>query len=230
MAEGGFEAYWLGSKRVILDKGDLSDYWIKISSDKGFLRSAHSYTYIKDPLRRLCHRLISYNISRRGRHLKRHTEGRKSGARLSRGHFIGRLAHHFGLVSDDGLRGLSVVTSELPLIDMGELVKLNICMEVGDDWAWVAQGAKRQPVAAAAAPGGAEDAQSVDEGAQAVPAPIHAPPPPPPAAGRTMAQRLGRLEEEIQGLLQDVRSLRGLVERSMTDQGRFSTWMISCMM
>ncbi|GJU40718.1 hypothetical protein Tco_1193675 [Tanacetum coccineum] len=27
----------------------------------------------------------------------------------------------------------------------------------------------------------------------------------------------------------DVRSLCGLVERSMTDQGRFSTWMINCM-
>ncbi|GJV81706.1 hypothetical protein Tco_1517576 [Tanacetum coccineum] len=51
----------------------------------------------------------------------------------------------------------------------------------------------------------------------------------PPAAGRTMPQRLGRLEEEVQGLRQDVRSLRGLVERSMTDQGRFSTWMVSCM-
>ncbi|GJT91859.1 hypothetical protein Tco_1080704 [Tanacetum coccineum] len=33
----------------------------------------------------------------------------------------------------------------------------------------------------------------------------------------------------MQGLRQDVRSLCGLVERSMTDQGRFSTWMISCM-
>ncbi|GKE20191.1 hypothetical protein Tco_1431703 [Tanacetum coccineum] len=97
----------------------------------------------------------------------RHVKGRKSGARLSGGNFIGRLAHHFGLVSDDGLRGLSIVTRKLPLIDMGELVKLNICMEIGDDWAW--------------------------------------------------------------GLRQDVRSLRGLVERSMTDQGRFSTWMVSCM-
>ena len=26
MAEVGFEAYWLGSERVIPDKGDLSDY------------------------------------------------------------------------------------------------------------------------------------------------------------------------------------------------------------
>ncbi|GKG55495.1 hypothetical protein Tco_0572135, partial [Tanacetum coccineum] len=67
-----------------------------------------------------------------------HAEGRKSGARLSGGYYIRRLAHHFGLVNDDGLRGLSVVTRELPLIDIGELVKLNICMEIGDDWAWVA--------------------------------------------------------------------------------------------
>ncbi|GKE77465.1 hypothetical protein Tco_1543585, partial [Tanacetum coccineum] len=44
-----------------------------------------------------------------------------------------------------------------------------------------------------------------------------------------MPQRLGRLEEEMQGLRQDVRSLWGLVERSLTDQGRFSTWMVSCM-
>ncbi|GKB60302.1 hypothetical protein Tco_0916488 [Tanacetum coccineum] len=119
-------------------------------------------------------------------YLFRHAEGRKSYARLLGGHFIGCVAHHFGLVSDNGLRGLSVVTRELPLIDMGELVKLNIFMEVGDGWAWVAQGTERQPVAMAAALGGAEDALDIDEGAQAVPAPIHAPPPPPPDTGRTM--------------------------------------------
>ncbi|GKG59284.1 hypothetical protein Tco_0604935, partial [Tanacetum coccineum] len=72
-----------------------------------------------------------------------HAKGRKNGARLSRGHFIRRLAHHFGLVSDDGLRELSVVACELLLIDMGELVKLNICMEIGYDWAWVAPRPKR---------------------------------------------------------------------------------------
>ncbi|GJY36304.1 hypothetical protein Tco_0421682 [Tanacetum coccineum] len=146
MTEDGFKAYWLGSERVIPDKGDL----------------------------------------RGGRHLKRHTKGKKSGARLSGGHFIRRLAHHFGMVSDDGLRGLSIMTRELLLIDMGELVKLNICMEVGDDWAWVAQGAERQPVAAVTAPMGAEDAPDVDEGAQTIPAPVHAPPLLPLAVGRTM--------------------------------------------
>ncbi|GKD50781.1 hypothetical protein Tco_1279757 [Tanacetum coccineum] len=97
--------------------------------------------------------------------MKRHAEGRKSGARLSGGHFIRRLAHHFGLVSDDGLRGLSVVARELPLIDMGELVKLNICIEIRNDWAWVAPGPERQQVAAAGTPEAAEDALVVDEGA-----------------------------------------------------------------
>ncbi|GJT41720.1 hypothetical protein Tco_0941585 [Tanacetum coccineum] len=237
MEEDGFEAYWLGSERVIPDKGDLSDYWVEISSSREFLRGAPSYTYIRDPVRRLCHRMISYNIFRRGQepkkatvtdlfylrridrraanvpyllaqYLFRHAEGRKSGARLFGGYYIRRLAHHFGLVNDDGLRGLSVVTRELPLIDIGT---------------------ERQPVAVAAALRGAEDAPDVDEGAQAILAPMHTPPPPPPAAGRNMPQRLGRLEEEKQGIRQDVRSLWGLVKRSMTDQGRFSTWMVSCM-
>nr|GEX79751.1 hypothetical protein [Tanacetum cinerariifolium] len=131
----------------------------------------------------------------------RNAEGSKSGTRLSGRNFIGRLAHHFGLVSDDGLRGLSVLTHEIPLIDMGELVKLNICRETGDDWAW----------------------------AHSAPMQAPHPPPPPPAAGRTMPHRLRRLEEEMQGLQYDVRSLRGLVERTMMDQDRFSTWMISCM-
>ncbi|GJY70402.1 hypothetical protein Tco_0474105 [Tanacetum coccineum] len=210
MAEDGFKAYWLGSEIVILDKGALSDYWKEISSDMDFLRAALSYTYIRDSLRRLCHKLMLYNISRRGQapkkvtatdlfylrimdrgttnvlYLFRHVKGRKSSARLSGGYFIRRLAHHFGLVSDDGLRGLSIMTHELPLIDMGDLVKLNICMVVGDDWAWVAQGAERQPVATAVTPMGAEDALDVDEGAQVVPAPVHAPPLLPLAVGRTM--------------------------------------------
>ncbi|GJW60328.1 hypothetical protein Tco_0109663, partial [Tanacetum coccineum] len=249
MAEDGFSMYWLGSERLIPDKGDLSDYRVEISSSKDFLRGAPSYTYIRDPTQRLCHKLISYNISERGQapekvtatdlfylrsmdrgaanvpyllaqYLFRHAEGRKSGARLSEGHFIRRLAHLFGLVSDDGLRGLSIVARELPLIDMGELVKLNIYMEIGDDWAWVAPGPKRQHVVAVGASGAAEDAHAVDEGVQADLTPVqapHQPPPPPPTAGRTIPQRLGRLEEEVHGLRQDVKTLRGLMERSMID-------------
>nr|GEW79641.1 hypothetical protein [Tanacetum cinerariifolium] len=83
---------------------------------------------------------VSYLLAQ---YLFRHAEGRKSGAMLVGGHFIGRLAHHFGLVSHDGLRGLSIVTREISLIDM-----------------------ESQPNAAA---GTLEDAPAVDEDAQADP-------------------------------------------------------------
>ncbi|GKA99127.1 hypothetical protein Tco_0827064, partial [Tanacetum coccineum] len=49
-------------------------------------------------------------------YLFRHVKGRKSGAKLSRGHFIRHLAHHFGLVSDDGLRGLSIGAERQPVV------------------------------------------------------------------------------------------------------------------
>ncbi|GKF99002.1 hypothetical protein Tco_0297785, partial [Tanacetum coccineum] len=67
MAKAGFKAYWSGNERVILDKGDLRDYWIEISSDKEFLGHAPSYVFIRDPMRRLCHRMIACRISGRGR-------------------------------------------------------------------------------------------------------------------------------------------------------------------
>nr|GFA53208.1 hypothetical protein [Tanacetum cinerariifolium] len=50
----------------------------------------------------------------------------KSGAQLFGGHFIGRLAAHFGLVGNQGLKGLSVVVSEISAIDLDELARLNI--------------------------------------------------------------------------------------------------------
>nr|GEV75902.1 hypothetical protein [Tanacetum cinerariifolium] len=67
---------------------------------------------------------------------------------------------HFRLVSDQGLRGLSVVSSELPLIDLHKLGRLNICLRVGDIWAWVASGLKRQQAAATGAPGAADASSS----------------------------------------------------------------------
>nr|GEY00025.1 hypothetical protein [Tanacetum cinerariifolium] len=96
-----------------------------ISLDDDFLRVVPSYTSIRDPLRRLCHRLITVSNSGRGeapekvtatdlfylrsmdegttvnvpyllaQYLFRYIEGRKRGARLSSRNFIGRLAEHF---------------------------------------------------------------------------------------------------------------------------------------
>ncbi|GJS70190.1 hypothetical protein Tco_0703031 [Tanacetum coccineum] len=261
MAEAGFGAYWAGSDRLIPDKGGLRDYWMEISSGRDFLGLAPSYVLIRDLVRRLYHKMISYSISGRGQapekvtgvdlfylrsmdrgttnvphllaqYLFRHAEGRKSGARLSGGHFIGRLAMHFGLVSDEGLRGLQVVTRELPLIDLHELGRLNICTRYGDTWAWVAQGPERQQAAAAGAHEADEAGPAAEEVALEipVPAPAQAPPPPPPAPQpRTMSQRIERLEEEVHDLRRDVVGLRGDVASFTTEQSRVSTWLISCM-
>ncbi|GJW70335.1 hypothetical protein Tco_0127252 [Tanacetum coccineum] len=142
---------------------------------RDFLGPAPSYVYIRDPVRRLCPRMIACSISGRGqgaeKYLFRCVERRKSGDRLFEGYFIGCLAAYFGLVGDQGLRGLSVVVSELPVIDLHELGRLNIS---------------------------AEGALAADEGAQGVPVPVQEPQPPPPAPQpRTMSQRIDRLEEEM---------------------------------
>ncbi|GKA52811.1 hypothetical protein Tco_0746126 [Tanacetum coccineum] len=178
------------SARQIPDKGDLSAYWIGISSAGDFLGTAPSYTLIRDPILR---------------YLSLFALKRKQGA---------------------------MILGDLTVIDMTKRVKLQIYIEIDDTWAWVAPGPERQPDVAAGAYKAVEDAPAIDEGAQAVPEPIQAPQPPPlppPAAGKTMPQILGRLEEDVHGLCQDIVSLHGLVERSMTDQGRLSMWMISCM-
>ncbi|GJZ59399.1 hypothetical protein Tco_0615215 [Tanacetum coccineum] len=54
---------------------------------------------------------------------------------------------------------------------MGELVRLQIYMEVNDTWAWVAIRLERQLDTAAGAPEVAQDAPIVDEGSQANSAP-----------------------------------------------------------
>ncbi|GKC38891.1 hypothetical protein Tco_1051275 [Tanacetum coccineum] len=258
MAEAGFGAYWDGSDRLIPDKRDLRDYWLEISSDKDFLGPVSSYVLIRDPVRRLCHRMIAYNISGRGQapkkvtsvdlfylrsmdrrvphlltlYLFRHAEGRKSNARLSGGHFIGCLAMHFGLVSDEGLGGLHVVTRELLLIDSHELGRLNICTRFSDTWDWVAQRLERQQAVVASAH---EAGLAANEGAQEIPAPApaHGPPLPTPVPQpQTMSQRIERIkriEEEMRDLQHDVEGLRGVVESFTIEQSRVSTWLITFM-
>ncbi|GKB45777.1 hypothetical protein Tco_0896530 [Tanacetum coccineum] len=124
----GFDAYWAESARQIPDKGDLRDYWIGISSAGDFLGTSPSYTAIWDPILRLCHRLIACSIAGRSqapekvtvtdlfylrgmdvdsvnvpyllaRYLRLFAAGRKSGAHISGGQFVARLAEHFGLLT-----------------------------------------------------------------------------------------------------------------------------------
>ncbi|GKG44898.1 hypothetical protein Tco_0486336, partial [Tanacetum coccineum] len=74
------------------------------------------------------------------RYLRLFASGRKQGALIFGGHFI----------------------------DMAELVRLQICVELDDTWAWIALRPERQPDDAAGAPEAAEDAPVADEGAPIV--------------------------------------------------------------
>ncbi|GKD78752.1 hypothetical protein Tco_1341373, partial [Tanacetum coccineum] len=212
-----FGLYWAESARKIFDKGDLSAYWRGISFEGDFLGAPPFYTHIRDPMLRLCHRLIVCSIVGRSqapgkvtvtdlfylrgmdvglvnipcllaRYLRMFASGRKRWAMISRGQFVARLVEHFGILTKERLQGLTMIVRDLPMIDMAELVRLQICKELDDTWAWVASRPERQPDAATGTPEVAEGAPDVDEGARAVPAPVQAPQPPLAAEPtRTMA-------------------------------------------
>ncbi|GKA42271.1 hypothetical protein Tco_0734931 [Tanacetum coccineum] len=187
-----------------------------------FLGTTPSYIVIRDLILRLCHRLIACIIAARSQAPEKVTV---TDLFYLRGMDVGSvnvpylLAMYLRLFAA-GRKSEAHISGEQFVARLAEHFRLLT----------VASGPKRQLDATAGAPKAVEDALVINEGDQAIPAPIHAPqPPPPPVAARTMPQRLGRLEEEMQGLCRDVVSLRGLVYRSITDQGMFSTWMISCM-
>ncbi|GJX70830.1 hypothetical protein Tco_0308001, partial [Tanacetum coccineum] len=215
MQTARFGAYWAGSAKQIPDKGDLRDYWMGISSAGDFLGTASSYTVIRDPILRLCHRLIACSIAGRSQAPKK---------------FVARLAEHFGLLTIEILGGLMIIAHELPIIDIAELVRLQIYVEIDDTWAWVGMGPERQPDAMAGAPAIAKDAPAVDEGDQAVLAPVQAPqqpPPLPPAAAKTMSQRMVRLEEDVHEILGALTEQREVIDVMARDFSRFSTWVVT---
>ncbi|GKE94363.1 hypothetical protein Tco_1579218 [Tanacetum coccineum] len=148
---------------------------------------------IWDPILRLCHRLITCSIAGRSqvpekvtvtdlfnlrgidvgsvnvpyllaRYLRLFAARRKSTAHIFDGQFVARLAEYFRLLTTEILGGLTVIAPELPIINMAELVRLQICIQLDDTWAWVAMGPERQPDALVGAPAVAEDAPATDEG------------------------------------------------------------------
>ncbi|GJX05160.1 hypothetical protein Tco_0191076 [Tanacetum coccineum] len=169
MQTARFSVYWAESARQFPDKGDLRDYWMGISSAGDFLGITPSYTLIRDPILRLCHRLIACSIAGRSQ------APEKSRVHISGGQFVARLAEHFGLMTPEILGGLMVIAPELLIIDMTELVRLQICAQFDDTWAWVTMGPERQPVATVGSPAVAEDALIIDEGGQADLTPEQAP-------------------------------------------------------
>ncbi|GJX60787.1 hypothetical protein Tco_0292177 [Tanacetum coccineum] len=146
-----FGAYWAGSARQIPDKGDLRDYWMGISYAGDFLGTAPSYTMIRDPILRLCHRLIACSITGRSQAPKKVT-----------------------VINLFYLRGMDVDSVNVPylLARLAEHFRLLTIKILGGLKAWVAMGPERHPDAAASALAVAEDAPTVDEGDQAVLGPV----------------------------------------------------------
>ncbi|GJU25143.1 hypothetical protein Tco_1163764 [Tanacetum coccineum] len=96
-----------------------------------------------------------------------------------------------------GIDGLTVIALELPIIDMAELVRLQIYMEVDDTWDWVALGPERQPDAMAGAPGMAQDTPAVDE---------------------------ARLEEDVHEIHEALVEQRKVIGAMARDFSRFTVW------
>ncbi|GJS86486.1 hypothetical protein Tco_0769122 [Tanacetum coccineum] len=97
------------------------------------------------------------------------------------------------------LRGMDVVSINIPYL-LARYLRLFASGKKHGVMIFEAPGPERQPGVVVGVHEVAEDAHAVDEGTQADPAPVQAPQPPPPPPAKTMPQRLGRLEEEIQGL------------------------------
>ncbi|GJS24828.1 hypothetical protein Tco_0453460 [Tanacetum coccineum] len=170
MAEAGFGAYFSGSERVIPDKRDLRDYWMEISFYKDFLGLAPSYVFIRDPVRRLCHRMIACSIFGRGQALEKVTGV--------------DIFYLYGM--DQGTANVLYLLTQ------------HLFMHAEGRKSGASLGGSTSVRAA-------EDAPTADKGAQAIPAPMQAPQPPPPAPQHRV------------------------IESSITEQTRVSTWMISCM-
>ncbi|GJT05061.1 hypothetical protein Tco_0839523 [Tanacetum coccineum] len=185
---------------LIPDKGDLRDYWIGISSAGDFLGTTSSYTAIRDLILRMCHRLIACIIT-------------------------GRSQAPEKVTATDlfYLRGMDVGSVNVPyLLDrLAEHFGL-LTIEILQGLTVIAL---KLPIIDMAKLVRLQIYMEVDTTWFWVAIGLERQ----PDAAAGAPGRLGRLEEEVQGLRKDVGSLHGLVERLMTNQGRFSTWMISCM-
>nr|GEX68618.1 hypothetical protein [Tanacetum cinerariifolium] len=100
------------------------------------------------------------------RYLRLFASGRKQCAMIVGDQFVACLAEHFRLLTEVRLQELMAIMRDLPIIDMAEFVRLQICMKLDDTWDSVAPEPERHPDAVTGASEGAEDGPVADEGAR----------------------------------------------------------------
>ncbi|GKB01626.1 hypothetical protein Tco_0829670 [Tanacetum coccineum] len=219
----GFRAYWDKSSRVIASKADLKDYWTGISSSGDFLTMVPSYIAIKEPVRRLCHRLIIFTIAGRGQAPEKVTT---TDLYYLRSMDEGTINVLYLLAHDYGAEPLGIDYGGPQAVNMDDLIRLRIYKRLLGIPTWVALGPERQQDKAAAK-GAHIDPKVAHEGVQANPTPAQAPPDAP--APRSVPQRFQRLEEEVRGLRDSIREQHVAMERLSSDFVGFSILMITRM-
>ncbi|GKC17570.1 hypothetical protein Tco_1014352 [Tanacetum coccineum] len=121
------------------------EFILGISFAIDFLSTALSYTSIRDLMLKLCHRLIACIITGRSQALEKVTV---TDLFYLRGMDVGLvnipylLARYLRLLTS-GRKRKAMISGDLPVIEMAKLVRLQICVELDDTWAWVALGPER---------------------------------------------------------------------------------------
>ncbi|GJY32489.1 hypothetical protein Tco_0416958 [Tanacetum coccineum] len=188
----------------------MVDYWTRIASDGDFLGPPPSYTLIKELLRKLCHHLITFTNFDKGQSPEKACLGEKGGSLDVGWSFYCTTWYTLWVITEQSLQNLTVEVRDLPTIDPEELIKLRICKRVLDIVSWVAEGPPRQQGGAAG--GGAE----IDPEAAA-------------AAPKIIAQRLQRVEVEVQQMNVSLGEQHVMIEGWMSEHARYSTWMVDRM-
>ncbi|GJW38255.1 hypothetical protein Tco_0064100 [Tanacetum coccineum] len=181
MESPNFARYWSESERMILGKGDLHEYWRDILTDGDFLGPPLYYTLIRDSVLRLCHRMIAHSIAKWSQAPEKVTV---TDLFYQRGLDVGLVNIPYLLARY--LRRFAARRKSVAYIFGGQFVA-RLAEHFGLLTAEILKGLT--PDAAAGTLEVAQDVLIVDEGGQAIPAPVQAPqqpPPPPPAPAKTM--------------------------------------------
>nr|GEV17408.1 uncharacterized mitochondrial protein AtMg00810-like [Tanacetum cinerariifolium] len=90
-------------------------------------QTSPSYTLIRDPLLRLCQRMMAHSIAGRSQAPEKEVcSWEEEWGHIYGGQFVARLAEQFGLLTMEILGGLTIIPTNLLIIYMGELVKLSL--------------------------------------------------------------------------------------------------------